>query len=158
MGEKIKVPNTKYHKFINFLCISIIATVFLYLILGWGQFPDRIPGHYNGAGEVDRWGGKGELLLCPILSVFLYGLLTLCEKFPMAWNTGVTVTKENKERIYRILKNMIVSMKLLIVLTFAFLFVYQALARPLPGWFLPVVMLLMFGQIAYCLVQLYRKR
>ena len=36
--------------------------------------------------------------------------------------------------------------------------VCSAHSQPLGGWFMPLVMLLVFGPIVVCLVQLYRKK
>jgi hypothetical protein len=52
-----------------------------------------------------------------------------CNKFVLlvvnwggdVWNTGVTITEDNKTRIYRILKNMIGTTKFLVVGVFVFL-------------------------------------
>jgi uncharacterized membrane protein len=42
----------------------------------WRTSPDRIPVHWNAAGEVDRYGGKAEgLLMLPAITVGLYVLL-----------------------------------------------------------------------------------
>ena len=70
---------------------------------------------------------KSQLWFTPILSVLMYLGISLCERTPGIWNTGVEVTRENKERIYRILKNMIVTMKLVVVFTFVFLSFYSCL-------------------------------
>ncbi|GAA0266053.1 hypothetical protein GCM10008922_26470 [Faecalicatena contorta] len=158
MDKKTKLPSTRYHRAVNLLCIAAMAAVFLYLIINWNHIPDQIPGHYNGAGEIDRWGNKSELWFTPILSVLMYLGISLCERTPGIWNTGVEVTRENKVRIFRIIKNMIVTMKLVMVLTFVFLSFYSALTKPLPAWFLPVDMILVFGPMAFFLIQLYRKR
>ena len=65
MDKKSKLPSTRYHKAVNLLCIAAMAAVFLYLIINWKHIPDQIPGHYNGAGEIDRWGNKSELCSLP---------------------------------------------------------------------------------------------
>ena len=158
MVKKTNLPSTRYHRAVNLLCIAAMAAVFLYLIINWDHIPDQIPGHYNGAGEIDRWGNKSELWFTPILSVLMYLGISLCERTPGIWNTGVEVTRENKVRIFRIIKNMIVTMKLVMVLTFVFLSFYSALSNPLPAWFLPADMILVFGPMAFFLIQLYRKR
>ncbi len=45
---------------------KITACLPLAMTLIWLQFlPDRVPLHYNFAGEIDRWGSKWELLLLP---------------------------------------------------------------------------------------------
>lgn len=45
-------------------------------------------------------GKKSEMLLLPVMAWLLYLLLTVIERFPKIWNTGVTVTEENRERVY----------------------------------------------------------
>lgn len=35
----------------------------------WHLVPDSIPAHWNAAGEIDRWGGRWELLIMPIFTV-----------------------------------------------------------------------------------------
>lgn len=157
-SRNIEIPETIYHRIVRLLSILILAGIFLYLLVMWKQFPGQIPGHYNGAGEIDRWGSKYELLFCPIMAVILFVLTSFVEKHPSIWNTGVEITKENKQRVYLILKNMIVTLKFVIVLMFVFITVISSLARPLPGWFLPLSLLLTFGPMAYYLIQLYRHR
>ena len=49
----------------------------LAMTLIWLQFlPERIPAHYNFAGEIDRWGSKWESLLLPGV-VLVMGLIFL---------------------------------------------------------------------------------
>jgi uncharacterized membrane protein len=44
----------------------------------WPMAPDRIPVHWNVAGDVDRYGGKVEgLLLLPLIAAALYPLMLL---------------------------------------------------------------------------------
>ena len=45
-------------------------------------------------------GSKGELVILPIIGWLMYIFLTVIENFPQIWNTGVTVTEENKDRVY----------------------------------------------------------
>ena len=58
------------------LCLAMLGAGFLCPVLLWGWIPDQIPGHYSGAGQIDRWTGKWELFLLPVFSVILYLLLT----------------------------------------------------------------------------------
>ncbi len=57
------------------LLAKLSAFVPLAVSLVWLQFlPDRVPLHYNFAGEIDRWGSKWELLLLPgIVVLFAAG-------------------------------------------------------------------------------------
>ncbi len=136
--------------------VSLLCLVGLvvYLIAAWSHIPDQIPAHFNAAGEVNRWGSKSELIVLPIISWVLYGFITLVERYPQIWNTGVTVTEENHARVYRILKNMIAVIKMLMLAVFASITVLSSLALRLPIWYLGVFLLAVFGSIAFFLVQL----
>src|SRR5699024_1051533 len=114
--------------------------------------------HFGASGQIDRWGGKGILIFMLVVQWGLYLLCTGVEQVPQVWNTGVKVTAANRERVYRILKYMLETLKLIIQIIFSFLFVYITLARPLPGWSLPVMMILVFGDMAFWLILLWRCR
>ena len=135
--------------------ILLIGTL-AYLILGWSSFPDQIPMHYNGAGEIDRWGGKGEIIFIEVMMWILYFGIGVVEKYPQIWNTGVEVTAKNKEKVYRTLKYMLKTLKFLTALIFAYLIVNSLQSAPLPGWFIPAVMILVFGDMAFWLIRLFR--
>jgi uncharacterized membrane protein len=56
--------------------LAIIAAMFTTAAVRWGSVPDRIPIHWNAAGEVDGYGGRfAGLLLTPIVAVGVYLLL-----------------------------------------------------------------------------------
>lgn len=152
------VKASKYDIIREILCLVMLIGSSLYLILNWSAFPEQIPGHYNAAGEVDRWGKKSELLFVPIVVWIMYVFVSVLERFPMIWNTGITVTEENKDRIYRILKNLIGTMKLLVTGTFVCIEMFQAAAQALPGWFLPVSMGSLLGSMIYYIAKLVKNR
>lgn len=61
---------------LEILQLALIAGMFLVSAMVWPSAPDRIPVHWNLAGEVDRFGGKPEgLLFAPLLALGMYLLL-----------------------------------------------------------------------------------
>jgi uncharacterized membrane protein len=50
----------KFKKEIPFIAIALIP--FVYLIYIWNRLPEKVPMHWNGAGEIDRYGDKKELV------------------------------------------------------------------------------------------------
>lgn len=158
MNEKIEVPCTRYHRIMNLLSILLLAGIFVWLIVMWRRIPDQIPMHYNGAGRIDGWGGKYTILFCPVVAVFMYLGIGLFERYPELWNTGVKVTKKNQAQIYSIIKNMIVTLKFVMVFIFTYMTYNSTLVRPLPGWFTPGSILLAFGPMVFFIIQIYRKR
>lgn len=63
----------KFKKEIPFLFIAILP--FIYLAFIWNNLPDKIPMHWNGAGEIDDWGKKIEIIF-PLLLISGIGYFT----------------------------------------------------------------------------------
>lgn len=67
----------KFKKEIPFLAIALIP--FAYLIYIWNHLPEKVPMHWNGAGEIDRYGDKKELvaMLCMLVGITYFVLLII---------------------------------------------------------------------------------
>lgn len=158
-GKKMKLlKTTVYQNILNCLSIVMMSSTFLYLTLYWTRIPHKIPAHYNAAGIIDRWGDKKEIWFIFIVTILMYIMMSLIEHFPKLWNTGVTLTEENQERIYQLLKSMLVTMKFLLVLIFTFLTINSALARSLPVYFTGLTLGLIFGTMIIYGIRLYMNR
>lgn len=153
-----KIPKTWYDRLAGWLSIGVLAASAFYLWANWQAIPQQIPTHYGFAGQPDAWEDKSSCVILLVIGAAMWLMMWGIEQFPVIWNTGVTVTEENRAQVYRILKNLLVTIRLVISAIFAWMPVCSALSRPLGGWFMPLVMLLIFGPIVVCLVQLYRKR
>lgn len=125
---------TKFGKTMQILSVLCLTASTLFLAAGWNQIPEKVPGHYNFAGEADSMTGKGTLILIPVMNWLMYLGISALEHFPQVWNTGVEITAQNRERVYRVLYHMIVSMKLSVVLIFSFMTVWHE--NYMPSWFL----------------------
>ena len=154
--SKLILKRSWYDLFANTLCLVLLIGILIYLIINWNSIPDKLPGHYNAVGEIDRMGNKGELLVLPIINWLMYLGMTAVERFPSVWNTGVRVTEENRERVYRTIKNMLSTMKLIIVAVFSYLTINSARALPLSPGFLPAFLILIFGSIILYIIRLVR--
>ena len=154
----MKPKKTVWSRILEALCLLLMTGTIVYLIVMWKSIPDTIPAHYNAAGEVDRWGGKSELIFLPVIGGMLYFLMTLIQQYPEAWNTGVKVTEQNRERVYQILGNLIGTTKLMVLAVFSGLTVLSSLALSLPIWYLGVVLALLFGPLAFFLLQLSKEK
>jgi len=54
----------------------IVIAMFAVAIMEWSSAPDQIAAHWNGAGQVDGYGGKfAGLLLVPIIATLIWSLL-----------------------------------------------------------------------------------
>ena len=158
MDEPIKIERNALDVFEAIVSLSCLVGVTLYLILAWNTIPAKVPMHYNAAGEVNQWGSKSGLIIFPIISWLIYGMITLIERYPQIWNTGVRITKENRDQVYRLLKDLIAWVKMITLSIFGCLTVLSSLARSLPVWYLLAFVVLLFGVIAYYIVRITRTR
>lgn len=154
----MKIKNSPADIIMEVLGLVMLIGTPLYLVIRWPSIPDKLPMHYNFAGEIDRWGGKGEVLFLVVMVWILYLMISLVEHFPSVWNTGVQVTLENRMRVYRTLKYMVKTLKLAMTLVFTFLIFNTVAGIPLPGWFTVVYVILIIGDLAFWLIRLYRVR
>ncbi len=158
MDEPIKIERNSLDIIEAIVSLSCLVGVALYLILAWSTIPAKVPMHYNAAGEVNKWGSKSGLIIFPIISWLIYGLITLIERLPQIWNTGVRITEENRAQVYRLLKDLIAWVKMITLSVFGCLTVLSSLARNLSVWFLLAFVVLLFSVIAYYIVRITRIR
>ena len=151
----MRLKDNWYQCVVHILTGLVFIAMWVHVILVWGDLPDRIPTHYNFAGEVDGWGSKASILLLPVIGTVMLPLLIAVEFFPQTWNTGVQVTPLNQVFVYRTTKSMLVTLELTLLLTFAIINVFTVRATSVPIWLLPVTMLLDLAPVAFFLIRLF---
>lgn len=133
------------------VCWAGIATAFLLAAQAYPSLPDQIPVHFDLGGHVDRYGGKSSVWFGPSLALIAYALASLLELVPDRYrNFPVTITEENAQRQYALARQMVGSMKVIVVLTFVWveaLVIQSALgaAAGPPQYFLPTVLCAIFA-------------
>ncbi len=61
--------------------LAILTAMFVLALVTWPSAPDRLPVHWNWAGEVDRYGGRFEgLLAMPLIATAVYLLLRIAPR------------------------------------------------------------------------------
>lgn len=76
-----KIPFSRLDYLLEIASLSVIVLGIFLLIYFWPQLPEQVPRHFNLQGVVDGWGGKGAVLVFPILNVLLYLSLSLARFF-----------------------------------------------------------------------------
>ena len=61
--------------------VEIAALIFsllpgLILLQQWNTLPDEIPAHFGITGRPDRWGGKWQAWILPVVSLVIYGAMS----------------------------------------------------------------------------------
>ena len=101
-------------------------------------------------------GASGEICSAPVVMLVLCSLLSVAERFPRIWNTGMAVTEQNRERVYTLIRHLLTSSKLLMVAIFSCITLCSAAAQPLSPWFLPLTIVAILGLLAFYIVRLVR--
>jgi uncharacterized membrane protein len=156
MGVYMKVKNTKFQTTLEIISFLLLVCMYVYLIINWGSLPEQIPGHYNAAGEIDRWGKKGELVALPIISTVMYLLLTVVQHFPSIWNIPITVTDKNRDQVYRITKSLLMFLKTVLISVFFYLNYNSMKAKPLSPYFFSLFLVGIFVTIGFFLTRLIK--
>lgn len=144
---------TTLKKIVNWI---VLVGPLIYLWIVWDTIPDTVPTHFNALGEADAWGYKDSIFILVFVSFMIFAILSVVERFPALWNTGVKITEENRERIYSILRDMIITTKLLV----SCLFMYQILnviyVDRLPSLILTMVSVSVVGSLVYYIIKLFK--
>jgi uncharacterized membrane protein len=96
----LHLPRTQFEMVLEMLTALGIITILA--ITAWGYFtlPAIIPTHYNLSGAPNAYGGKGSLLVMPIIAICLTVLLTFLTRYPHRYNYPWPITAENAPRQY----------------------------------------------------------
>ncbi len=152
----MKIKRGKFDIILNALCLIMLIGTIIFLIIVWYKIPYKVPMHHDFAGNINRWGSKSEVIILPVMTWIMYVFMTTIEKFPQVWNTGVQVTKENREIVYSILFHLISTIKFIVVCVFTYITVQTVLSSELSAWFLPVFLLVIFGDLSYWIWRLLK--
>lgn len=76
----------------------------------WSRLPEKIPTHFNFAGEPDAWGSKATLLLLPGVGTALYIGMAVLSRFPHVYNYLWRITEENAARQYLYARRLVLAL------------------------------------------------
>ncbi|MEQ6354719.1 DUF1648 domain-containing protein [Lysinibacillus sp. M3] len=153
----LKLPKTTYEKIWDYIGGGLFVLSILYIFVMWGKLPEEIPGHFNGAGEVDRWGSKIELFILPFIGLFLWIFLGFLEKVPHTHNYPARLNESNVEAFYLNSRKGLNETKNLCLILFAaisFQMIRIALGETenIGWWFLPIVLIVIILPIVKAIV------
>lgn len=66
---------------LNWLEATLLVAPLLALVMWWNELPARVPIHWNLHGQIDGWASKPFMLLMPLASLVIVGLLHILPRF-----------------------------------------------------------------------------
>ena len=151
-------PTTRWQRILGILSPVVLLGAIVFVLIRFPSLPEQIPTHYNMAGEIDGYGGRGTLLLMPVIGLVSDAVVALAGRFPKSWNTGTKITLFNRVRVYRLLRDLMAELRLAMALFFGGFAVYQSLLpEHFSGNVIGLLTLLMFVPIVRYFVRLRRR-
>ena len=152
-------PTTRYQRIAGILAPLILLGSIVYILIIWHKLPEQIPTHYNFSGEIDGYGGRGSLLLMPVIGLVTDLTVAICGRFPKSWNTGVRVTVLNRVRVYRLVRDLMADLRLACAVMFGGFAIYQStLPAHFSGNVTGIMLILIFAPIVRYFIRLARAR
>ncbi|MGX8693020.1 MAG: DUF1648 domain-containing protein [Clostridia bacterium] len=151
-------PSTLWQRVLGILSPVLLLGSILFILIRFPSLPERIPMHYNFAGEIDGYSGRLMLLIMPVIGLVMDGSIVLAGRFPKSWNTGTKITLFNRVRVYRLLRDLMAELRLAMALFFGGFAVYQSLLpEHFSGNVVGLLVLLMFVPLVRYFVRLARR-
>lgn len=154
---KLQIPKTKIEWLFDSIGIGFYLVAVVYLLFSWGSLPEQVPGHYNAAGEVDRWGSKYEILVLPLVGGFLGMTTFFIEKKPHIHNYPARLNETNASAFYLNSRKLANAVKNGMLVVFALLTIQTVRialgnATSIGGWFFPFTLVITLGPIIPTLI------
>ena len=158
VDESLYGKKTAFSKIANLISLLSVVGIVLYVIIMWKNIPDMIPGHYNIAGEIDKYSSKNSIWIILVVQILLFTMMSVLERFPNIWNTGVKTTDKNREVVYTTLRNMQTYLKMMIMLYFSYMTFQSIAGERLNSISVFVFLILVFGGMAIFLAKIFKSR
>jgi uncharacterized membrane protein len=158
-SEKLPVmdiPRTRMEIILEVISVLGLLIIGANIALMWPVLPDRVPTHFGASGIPDAWGGKTSLFLLPVITFFMYGLMTMTSRYPQFFNYPWKITEQNIRAQYLNSRQMITSLKAGIICLFTYsnwrtMQVALGKANGLGTVFLIIFLTTVFGILGYYL-------
>ncbi|MEJ7692363.1 DUF1648 domain-containing protein [Daejeonella sp.] len=155
---KIKIELTAFDIALETLGWLALLAFWILVLANYPNLPDNIPTHFNGSGQPDRYGAKGNIFTLTIVASMLFLFMTLLNRMPHVFNYLVEITTENALRQYTNATKMMRFLKVTIVLIFG-LISFETIqssmgeSEELTFWFLPLTLGMIFIPIAFFIIK-----
>ena len=113
--------------------VLVVLLPFFYLGCIWNSLPERVPIHWNDAGQIDGWGSKSTLILLPLLLPLLTYIIF-----------SVTPLIDPKKKLAA-MGNKFYQLKLAIVLLMSVLALFILYSTENQSFFNPNLVLMLIG-------------
>ncbi len=136
------IARSTQERILDVVAIVGIVASFAIVISNWKTLPERIPSHFDFAGNVNRFDSKNILWFFPLSSTFSFFLLKIISRLPHTFNYPIAITTENAPVQYRLALNMMYWLRAEMIWLFTLIQWQIVVAAASPGYgFNPLIIL-----------------
>lgn len=137
------IARSPQESILDLVAIVGIVLSFAIVIYHWQTLPEKIPSHFDFAGNVNRYSSKNILWFFPLSSTFSFFLLKIVGRRPHTFNYPIAITTENAPVQYRLALAMMYWLRAEMIWLFTLIQWQIVIAATSPGYgFNPLVILL----------------
>jgi uncharacterized membrane protein len=140
---------------IGWIALAVLVWMTYQALAGPQRLPDRIPTHFDMAGNANGWGSPAMLLLLPVVAVGVYLTISVVSRFPMTFHYPVQVARANLPRVQDLTLDMVTWLKTELACLFAMLQGWMIEAARSGNGRLPVLLVPGFLVVIFATVGLY---
>lgn len=104
MSDSDEYPRSMVMNILDGAGALLILAAIILPIMFWSSIPDHVPFDKNSLSDPDRWSGKGTLFFWPVISIIIFGVFSFLSRVPHNINHLFTITDENADRQYAIVR------------------------------------------------------
>ena len=154
----MKLGYTKAQIALEYLSALLLLGMFTFLLVSWSSIPEQIPTHFDAAGIANAWGSRRSILVLPVISLLLGGLMTAISFSPGLWNMPGKAKGGYSAAAYVTVKTMLIAMKAEMLALFGYIVVCQARSLPLGSIFIYITLGALALTIAVPLILIMTKQ
>jgi len=146
---------------LSLFALALLLWITWSALYGSNRLPDRVPTHFDAAGNPNAWGSPVGMTLMPAIAIVLYLLMSLVTRYPGAFHYPVRATRENIDRLQTITVDMVAWLKvenicLFLVLQWAFIQAARTANGHLFPMILPFFIVAIFATIGWHVIAMFR--
>ncbi|MGM9968162.1 MAG: DUF1648 domain-containing protein [Rummeliibacillus sp.] len=98
--NKLKIKSPKIGIYFNIVAILSFIIALSFILINWSTLPNKVPSHYNLAGEPDKWSDRWFVFVPLMIGIFLWFSLQIVETRPHLHNYS-GLTEKNREVLFK---------------------------------------------------------
>ena len=161
--SEVKVSWSGWDWLFEGVALAALLALVVLMLTSYGDLPASIPSHFDAVGKPDRFSSKATLFIPLAVAGVIYTLISVLSRFPQVYNYPFPVKPGTEQQHFAAARSMLIRLKCVIVclfgyITWATIETAQGRMNGLGIGFLPIVLVGVFGSIAWYMLTAFRIR